>query len=110
VQALLQNQAKITGSVITPALKAASIKDVLDLWVKKKNCSFEEQEGRSIDVPKDVLIGEAEFRDTISTTIDNMPCFKTNFGQKTEQHVGGQIHSENAALYTQEELEHLIEL
>ncbi len=110
VQVLLQNQAEITGSVITPYLKAARIKDVLDIWVRKKNCSYEEQESRAIDVPKDVLIGETEFRDTISTTIDNMPCFKTNFGQKTEQHVDEPIHSENAALYSQDELENLIKL
>lgn len=109
VQALLNNREEIKGSVITPALKAARIKDILDLWVSEKNCSFEEQESRAVDVPKDVLIGEAECRNTIRTTINNMHCFKISFGRKKEEHLSESVHSENAELYSKEELQDLIE-
>ncbi len=110
IKGMLNNREEVEGSIITPDLKAARLQDVLDIWVEAKDCQYEAVESRSVDVPKDVLISEAEFAHTERHHIEGYHCFRTTPGKKPAYHLVEAVDSENTALHDRGELRQMIGL
>jgi FlaA1/EpsC-like NDP-sugar epimerase len=96
------------GTVLSRAMKAAVIRDVLEVWIKEKGGRWEQMEGRPGDRPQEFLIGEPEMDYTRDEVIDGIRHYVISFNRRVPAPVTGVISSDTAERLSGAEIAGLI--
>ncbi len=89
---------------ISRKMKAAVIRDFLEVWIKHKGGRWEQIEGRPGERPHEYLIGEPELLYTREVEFDGLPHFIIKFNHPVEQPLPAPFCSANAPRLTEEEM------
>lgn len=94
----------VRGKVLSRAMKAAKIKDVLNVWVKNFGGGFEKIEGRPGERLDEYLVGDLELPYTRALELDETDHFLISFNSKVDDPVEFGLSSANAEKLTDEEI------
>jgi FlaA1/EpsC-like NDP-sugar epimerase len=75
----------IRGAVLSRTMKAARIRDILEVWIAHKGGSWKQIEGRPGERPHEYLIGEPELNYTTEREFDGVKHYLIRFNQLSEQ-------------------------
>ena len=89
-------------------MKAAKIKDILELWIAKFGGTYETIKGRPGERNDEFLIGEEEVSFTESLNIDGIDHFLLSFNQKVKKPIDCHLSSQNADRLSSEEILQII--
>jgi UDP-N-acetylglucosamine 4,6-dehydratase/5-epimerase len=99
----------LRGKVLSRRMKAALIKDILDLWVKRKGGSWKRIEGRPGERDDEFLIGDLELPYTTEVVYDGVPHYVISFNARAPKPLAVGLSSANTDRLTEAELVDLIE-
>lgn len=97
------------GQVLSRAMAAAQIRDILDVWVAKKGGRWEQIAGRPGDRLDEDLIGDTELPYTRELTIDGVRHFLISFNVRAPKPLAQMLSSANAPRLSADEIAALIE-
>jgi FlaA1/EpsC-like NDP-sugar epimerase len=100
----LRNIEEVQGKVLSRQMKAAQIKDVLDLWIKHNGGTWEKIEGRPGERVDEFLIGELELPHTYETFYDDIKHYVISFNEKSPRPPVSILSSANTERLTDEEI------
>jgi UDP-N-acetylglucosamine 4,6-dehydratase len=80
----IENMEQLQGAVLSRKMKAALIRDILDLWIREKGGRWEKIEGRPGERPHEYLIGEPELPYTLEMELRGLPHYVTRFNHAVE--------------------------
>jgi UDP-N-acetylglucosamine 4,6-dehydratase/5-epimerase len=95
VATAIENIDTIRGKVLSRKMKAAQIKDILDLWTSHKGGKWEKIEARPGDRNDEFLIGDLELPYTKELQYNGIPHYLISFNQKVENPVPFGLSSAN---------------
>ena len=98
----------VHGRVLSRAMKAAQIREILDVWVAEKGGRWEPIAGRPGDRLDEDLIGDTELPYTRELTLDGVRHFLVSFNTKVEHPIPQMLSSSNAERLSREEIAALI--
>jgi FlaA1/EpsC-like NDP-sugar epimerase len=104
VTTALERIDELHGKVLTRRMKAARIRDILDVWVKHLGGRWQPIEGRPGDRPFEHLIGEPEAPYTSALQVDGVRHYVLTFNQPSSDPLPGPLSSANAEPFTEMEL------
>jgi UDP-glucose 4-epimerase len=105
----LHHLPEIHGQVLSRAMKAAQIREILDVWVKQKGGRWEPIAGRPGDRLDEDLIGETELPYTREVSFDGVRHFLVSFNTKSPSPLPQMLSSANAPRLDEHEIAALIE-
>ena len=94
----------VRGKVLSRVMKAAKIKDILNVWVKNFGGRFEKIEGRPGERLDEYLVGDLELPYTRALELDETDHFLISFNSKVDDPVEFGLSSANAEKLTDEEI------
>lgn len=94
----------VRGKVLSRVMKAAKIKDILNVWVKNFGGVFEKIEGRPGERLDEYLVGDLELPYTRALELDETDHFLISFNSKVYDPVEFGLSSANAEKLTDEEI------
>lgn len=94
----------VRGKVLSRVMKAAKIKDILNVWVKNFGGRFEKIEGRPGERLDEYLVGDLEMPYTRALELDETDHFLISFNSKVDDPVEFGLSSANAEKLTDEEI------
>lgn len=100
----IENVEQVQGAVLSRKMKAAVIRDFLEVWIKHKGGRWEQITGRPGERPHEYLIGEPELLYTREVEFDGLPHFMIKFNQPVAQPLPAPFCSANAPRLTEEEM------
>jgi UDP-N-acetylglucosamine 4,6-dehydratase len=109
VRAALDNLEVVQGKVLGRIMKAAQIKDLLDLWVASKGGRWEKMEGRPGERDDEFLIGELELPYTRELEFAGVKHWLISFNQKVEQPLAVGLSSANTERLSRDEMQRIID-
>lgn len=109
VQAAITNIDEIQGKVLSRYMKAAQIKDILEIWTEAKGGRWEAMEGRPGERDDEFLIGDIELPYTKEVVYDDIVHYIISFNDKVENPVPFGLSSANTDRLSKEEMLTLIE-
>jgi UDP-N-acetylglucosamine 4,6-dehydratase len=109
VRAALDNLEVVQGKVLGRIMKAAQIKDLLDLWVASKGGRWEKMEGRPGERDDEFLIGELELPYTRELEFNGVKHWLISFNQKVEQPLAVGLSSANTERLSRDEMQRIID-
>jgi hypothetical protein len=89
-------------------MKAAQVREILDVWTKEQNVPWEQIAARPGDKQDEVLVGAIELPYTREITLNTRKFYYINFGQKQENDLKEEIASYNAERLSDREISTLI--
>jgi hypothetical protein len=89
-------------------MKAALIRDILELWVKHKGGSWHQIEGRPGERPHEYLVGEPELPYATETEIEGVRHFVISFNEPVERPLPRPLCSADAPRLSDEEILEII--
>ena len=98
----------VRGKVLSRVMKAAKIKDILNVWVKNFGGEFKKIEGRPGERLDEYLIGDLELPYTRALELDETDHFLISFNSKVDDPVKFGLSSANAEKLTDEEIFELL--
>ena len=98
----------LQGKVLSRRMKAAQIKDVLDLWIAHKGGSWQRIEGRPGERTDEFLIGDLERAYTNETTFDDITHYVISFNEKVPEPLPVGLSSANTERLSDEEILNII--
>lgn len=104
----LDNIETLQGKVLSRRMKAAQIKDVLDLWIAHKGGSWQQIEGRPGERVDEFLIGDLELPYTLETGFDGITHYIISFNEKVRVPLAVGLSSANTERLTDEEILNII--
>jgi FlaA1/EpsC-like NDP-sugar epimerase len=104
----LENMQELHGRVLSRRMKAARIRDILDLWVKERGGRWEKMEGRPGDRPQEYLIGETELEYTFARNYGGITHYVVTFNERAKEPLREVVSSDNAERLTAAEISRLI--
>lgn len=104
----LNNIKEVHGKVLSRAMKAAQIQEILDVWTKYKGGKWERIEGRPGERNDEYLIGELELPFTEEKYYNNIRHFLIAFNKKSNNPPTEILSSANAERLTENEIEEII--
>ena len=104
VTTALENIDQLQGTVVSRAMKSARIRDILDLWIRKKGGRWEQIEGRPGERPHEYLIGEPELIYTSMVEFNGRPHYIIKFNHPVAQPLREAFCSANAEVLSESEL------
>lgn len=99
----------LQGKVLARHMKAALIKDILDLWVKQRGGRWEKIEGRPGERDDEFLIGDLELPYTVETMIDDVKHYIISFNEKAPMPLPSGLSSANTSRLSEAEILSLID-
>ncbi len=105
----MQRVSELQGKVLSRRMKAARIRDILDIWVEAKGGSWQKMDGRPGDRPYECLIGEAELEFTRQADFGVVPHYVLCFDNRVDKPLPRVVSSENVERLTRDEILSLIE-
>lgn len=104
----LNNVDRFHGKVLSRAMKAAQMKDVLDAWVQERGGSWEKIAGRPGDRLYECLISEQELEYTEEVVLNRIPHYLISFNDKVKTPLKRVISSETAERLSSIEISQLL--
>jgi FlaA1/EpsC-like NDP-sugar epimerase len=104
----LYNIGELQGKVLSRQMKAAQIRDVLDVWIKHKGGSWKQIEGRPGERTDECLIGELELPYTTETFFDDVKHYIISFNEKAERPAPAILTSANTERLSEQEILHIV--
>ncbi|MCA1565451.1 MAG: polysaccharide biosynthesis protein [Acidobacteria bacterium] len=104
VVAAIDNIGEMQGKVLSRAMKAARIRDILEVWIAHKGGSWKQIEGRPGERPHEYLLGEPELPYTSETNLAGVKHYVINFNQPSPQHPSAAFCSADAERLSEQEL------
>ena len=108
VMTALENIGELQGKVLSREMKAAQIRDVLELWVKHKGGIWKKIAGRPGERNDEFLIGDLELPYTVATSFDGIRHFVISFNQKVANPPQSALSSANAERLSEDEILNII--
>jgi UDP-N-acetylglucosamine 4,6-dehydratase len=96
------------GKVLSRAMKAALIRDVLETWVTEKGGSWKKIDGRPGERNQEFLVGELELPYVRAISINDVTHYVISFNEKVETPLDRVVCSDNAERLTIAEIRSLI--
>ena len=104
VTTALDNIERLQGTVFSRAMKAARIRDILDLWIREHGGRWEKIEGRPGERPHEYLIGEPELPYTSKLEFNGVPHYVIKFNHAVAEPLKEPFCSANAETLSESEL------
>lgn len=105
----LDNADALQGKVLSRHMKAALIRDLLDVWVKHRGGRWEQIEGRPGERDDEFLIGDLELPYTRETVYDGVTHYVISFNEKAPQPLKVGLSSANTTRLSESEILALID-
>jgi len=99
----------VQGAVLSRKMKAALIRDFLELWIKHRGGRWEQIEGRPGERPHEYLIGDPELPYTREIEFGGVPHFIVKFNERVAHPLPAAFCSDNAERLTADEMLDIIE-
>lgn len=100
----LANIDLVQGRVLSRQMKAAQIRDVLDLWIQVKGGSWKKIDGRPGERVDEFLIGELELPYTTETFFDDVKHYIVSFNEKASHPTPSILTSANTERLSADEI------
>jgi FlaA1/EpsC-like NDP-sugar epimerase len=107
VTAIAQSD-QLQGKVLSRRMKAALIRDLLELWVREKGGRWEQIEGRPGERNLEYLIGDLELPHTIEADYDGITHYIISFNEKSSRPPAVGLNSDNTERLTENEMRALL--
>jgi FlaA1/EpsC-like NDP-sugar epimerase len=104
VIAAIDNIEQMQGKVMSRAMKAARIRDILEVWVAHKGGSWKQIEGRPGERPHEYLLGEPELPFTSEADLAGVRHYVINFNQPSPHPPSAVFCSADAERLSEQEL------
>jgi len=95
---------QVQGKVLSRAMKAARIRDILELWVRHKGGSWKQIEGRPGERPHEYLIGEPELMYTSEAEFGGVRHYVISFNEPAARPLPGVLCSADAERLSDDEV------
>ena len=99
---------ELRGRTLSRHMKAALIRDILEVWIAERGGRWERMEGRPGDRPYETLIGESELEYTSEVRYDGLPHYVISFNERVPKPLRQVVSSENAERLSREDIVQLI--
>lgn len=106
---LLDNIERHHGEVVSRQMRSALIRDILEIWVKRKGGKWERMEGRPGERNDEFLVGNLELPHAYEIEYDGVPHYAIAFNRRSEKPLTEALSSENAVRLTEQQIIELIE-
>jgi len=100
----LNNINDFQGMVLSRMMKAAQMRDILDVWIKNFGGKWEKIEGRPGERDDEFLIGEIEIPYTSELVINNIPHYLISFNKKAANPISVGLSSANTVKLSENEI------
>ncbi|MBN4059055.1 polysaccharide biosynthesis protein [Endomicrobium sp. AH-315-J14] len=100
----IDNIDEIQGRVLSRAMKAAQIHEILDVWTEERGGKWEKIEGRPGERDDEFLIGDLELPYTYEKVFDGVQHFVISFNEKFDPHPEVGLSTANAERLSKEEI------
>jgi FlaA1/EpsC-like NDP-sugar epimerase len=104
VATAIDNAERFQGKVLLRDMKAALIRDILELWVRHKGGSWHRIEGRPGERPHEYLVGEPELPYATETEIDGVRHFVISFNEPVSRPLPRPLCSADAPRLSDDEI------
>jgi UDP-N-acetylglucosamine 4,6-dehydratase/5-epimerase len=104
VATAIDNAERFQGKVLLRDMKAALIRDILELWVRHKGGSWHQIEGRPGERPHEYLVGEPELPYATETEIEGVRHFVISFNEPVARPLPRPLCSSDAPRLSDEEI------
>lgn len=104
VTTAMNNIENLQGKVLARRMKAAQVRDILELWVNTRGGKWEKIEGRPGERIDEFLIGDLELPHTSDKTFDDVQHYIISFNQTAAEPVEVGLSSANAERLTEAEI------
>jgi len=104
----LENIELLQGAVLSREMKAARIRDILDLWIREKGGRWEKIEGRPGERSHEYLVGEPELLSTAMMELNGVHHYVTRFNEPVATPLPSALCSETAERLTEQEMLEII--
>ena len=108
-RAAIDNIEQVQGAVLSRKMKAALIRDFLEVWIKYKGGSWQQIEGRPGERAHEYLIGEPELPYTSELEFDGVPHFLIKFNELVAKPLADPFCSADAPRLTEAEMLDIID-
>ena len=108
VVAGLDNIDTLHGKVLSRTMRAASIRELLDVWIENFGGKWEKIEGRPGDRNYEALISEVETKFTTTQMINGILHYVITFNKEQNNCLKEAVTSDNAERLTKQELLNII--
>lgn len=108
VTTAIDNIELVQGKVLSREMKAALIRDILEVWTKHKGGSWKQIEGRPGERHHEYLMGEPERLYTYETKINGIKHYVTNYSEPAAQPVKSIRCSIDAERLSEEEILNIV--
>ena len=99
---------ELQGKVLSRRMKAALIRDILQLWVREKGGRWEQIQGRPGERNLEYLIGDLELEHTVEKEYDGITHYVISFNEKSKQPPRVGLNSDNTERLSESEILALI--
>jgi len=104
----LENAEELQGKVLSRYMKAARMRDILELWTAQEGASYTQLPERPGERVEEILIGEPELAYTHEKIFGNVPHYVISFNQRVENPLPAILTSGNVERLTESEIRDLI--
>jgi UDP-N-acetylglucosamine 4,6-dehydratase len=104
VMTAMEHSKDLAGKVLSRHMKAALIRDILDIWVKERGGRWEQIEGRPGERDDEFLIGELELPYTRQVKYDSVPHFVISFNERQPKALAKGLSSANTERLSRKEI------
>lgn len=104
VEAAVDNAEQFQGKVLEREMKAARIRDILELWVRHKGGSWHQIEGRPGERQHEYMIGEPELPYTSETEVAGSRHYVISFNEPARRPLPRSLCSADAPRLSEEEI------
>lgn len=99
---------EVQGRVLSREMKAARIRDILDIWTQERGGRWEKIEGRPGDRAYEHLIGESELEHAVEKVYDGIKHYVVSLNEKASKPLPAVVSSDSAERLTPAEISELI--
>jgi UDP-N-acetylglucosamine 4,6-dehydratase len=100
----LEHADELQGKVLSRRMKAALIRDILEIWVKHKGGSWKQIEGRPGERNDEYLIGDLELPYTVSRRYGDVEHYVISFNQRAPEPLPVGLSSANTDRLSDKEI------
>ena len=109
VKTAMDNIDMVRGKVLGREMKAALIRDLLDVWIREKGGRWEQIEGRPGEREDEFLVGELELPHTTCVTMGGVLHYLISFNETSDAPLDQEVSSANVERLSGDEMVRLID-